>query len=105
MALFIARQRTKEIGIRKVFGSSTREIVSLLTRQFLKVVVIALAIAIPAAWYYTKIWLQSFVYQVDNRWVVYTLASIIVVAIAAITIISQSVRAANSNPIDAIRYE
>jgi putative ABC transport system permease protein len=105
MALFIARQRTKEIGIRKVFGSSTREIVSLLTRQFLKVVVIALAIAIPAAWYYTKIWLQSFVYQVDNRWVVYTLASVIVVAIAAITIISQSVRAANSNPIDAIRYE
>ncbi len=105
MSLFIARQRIKEIGIRKVFGSSTKEIVSLLTRQFLKVVVIALAIAIPAAWYYTRIWMQSFVYQAENRWLVFILAPLFVVFVAAITIITQSIKAANSNPIEALRYE
>lgn len=105
LALFIAKQKTKEIGIRKIFGSSIANIVKLLSKQFLKIIVIALAISIPAAWYYTNIWLKSFVFQIENKWIIYAFASIIVVLISFITILYQSLKAATSNPINAIRYE
>lgn len=105
LALFIAREKTKEIGIRKVFGSSVSAVVRLLAMQFIKVVVIALVIAIPVAWYYSNQWLHAFTYQIDNKWIIFAVASITIITISAITVIYQSFKAANSNPIDAIRYE
>lgn len=105
LALFIARQRTKEIGIRKIFGSSISSIIKLLVKQFVKILFVALLVAIPAAWYYSEKWLQDFAFKFDNRWTVYVFATIVVLVISFITIIYQSAKAAFSNPINAIKYE
>ncbi len=105
LALFMSRQKTKEIGIRKIFGSSVREIIVQLSKKFVLLVLIAAVIAIPVAWYYTDVWLREFVYQVEGRWIVFVLATIIAVIIAFVTIFYQSLRAASGNPVDAIRYE
>jgi putative ABC transport system permease protein len=105
LALFISRQKTKEIGVRKVFGGSIYEIVFILSKNFLKLIVISAIIAVPVAWFYTDKWLQSFVYQVENRGIVFVLATILAILIAFLTIFYQSYKAASSNPIDAIKYE
>ncbi len=105
LALFISRQKTKEIGVRKVFGGSVSEIILILSKNFMKLVIISAIIAIPVAWYYTDKWLQSFVYQVENRWIVFVLATILANVIAFVTIFYQSFRAASSNPVDALKYE
>ena len=105
LALFISRQKSKEIGVRKVFGGSVSEIVLQLSKNFIKLIIVSAIIAIPIAWYYMDKWLQSFVYQVDNRWIIFVLATILAVVIAFVTIFYQSHRAASSNPVDAIKYE
>lgn len=105
LAMFIAKQKTKEIGIRKIFGSSISGIVKLLSKQFLKIIIIALIIALPAAWSYTKEWLSSFVFQLENKWIIFVFASVTIIIISFITILYQSLKAAISNPINAIRYE
>jgi putative ABC transport system permease protein len=105
LALFISKQKTKEIGVRKVFGGSIEEIIIILSKNFIKLVVIAAIIGIPAAWYYMDKWLQTFVYQVQNRWIVFVLATILAIVIAFVTIFYQSYKAANSNPVDALKYE
>lgn len=105
LALFISRQKSKEIGVRKVFGGSISEIVLLLSQNFIKLIIISAIIAILVAWYYMDKWLQSFVYQVDNRWIIFVLATILAIVIAFATIFYQSYRAASSNPVDALKYE
>ncbi len=105
LALFISRQKTKEIGVRKVFGGSIFEIIFILSKNFLKLIIISAIIAIPVAWFYTDKWLQSFIYQVENRWFVFVLATILAVVIAFATIFYQSYKAASSNPVDALKYE
>ena len=105
LALFISRQKTKEIGVRKVFGGSVYEIIFLLSKNFVKLVVIAAIIGVPVAWYYMDKWLQAFVYQVENRWIIFVLATALAIVIAFVTIFYQSFRAATSNPVDAIKYE
>jgi len=105
LALFISRQRTKEIGIRKVFGGSISEIIIILSKNFIKLVIVSAIIGIPVAWYYMDIWLQSFVYQVENRWMVFVLATLLAIVIAFLTIFYQSYRAASSNPVDSLKYE
>ena len=105
LALFMSRQKTKEIGIRKIFGSSIREIIVQLSKKFVLLVLIAAVVAIPVAWYYTDLWLTSFVYKVEGRWIVFVLATIVAIVIAFVTIYYQSLRAASGNPVDAIRYE
>ena len=102
---FAAEQRTKEIGVRKVLGASTAGIVGLLSRDFLSLILVALVIASPLAYYFMHQWLQEFAYRVDIHWYVFALAGVIALAIAFLTVSFQSVKAALANPVQALRSE
>ena len=105
LAAFTAEQRTKEIGVRKVLGASVSSIVGLLSKDFLKLVVIAILIASPLAWYATNRWLQAFAYKIDISWWVFAAAGLLAVGIAILTISFQSVKAAIANPVKSLRTE
>jgi len=105
LATFMAERRTKEIGIRKVLGASVYGITSLLSTDFLKMVVIAVILATPLSWYLIGKWLDGFAYRVDIAWWVFPLAGLIAVFIAFVTVSYQSVRAAVANPVDSLRTE
>ncbi|MFK7774145.1 MAG: FtsX-like permease family protein [Saprospiraceae bacterium] len=105
LSTFIIQQRTKEIGIRKVLGASAIGIVSLLSKDFLKLVFIALVIATPVAWYVMNNWLQDFAYRVEIQWWVFALAGIVSIVVAFITVSSQSLKAALTNPVDSLKNE
>ncbi|MCB0633594.1 MAG: hypothetical protein KDD15_27865 [Lewinella sp.] len=105
LASYATEQRTKEIGIRKVLGASVAGIVSLLSKDFLKLVGVALLIAIPLAFYGMKQWLADFAYRIPMDWGLFVLAGIAVLLIAFFTISIQSVKTALTNPIDSLRNE
>jgi len=105
LASFTAEQRTKEIGIRKVLGANTPQIVQLLSKDFLRLVLIALVIATPIAWYSMQQWLQDFAYRIEINWGVFVLAGFAAVGIAIFSVSFQSVRAALANPVDSLRGE
>jgi putative ABC transport system permease protein len=105
LATFTARQRTKEIGVRKVLGASVAGIVSLLSVDFLKLIFIAIIIAAPAGWYLMQTWLQTFAYRVDLEWWVFVLSGVLSILIALITISFQSVKTAFINPVESLRSE
>jgi putative ABC transport system permease protein len=99
------RLRVKEIGIRKVLGASTGSITSMLSKEFLKLIVIASLISFPITWYAMNKWLQDFAYRISIQWWVFLLAGFIAVLVAAITISFQSVKAALANPVKSLRNE
>nr|HMQ64550.1 ABC transporter permease [Flavilitoribacter sp.] len=105
LATFAAVQRTKEVGIRKVFGASTGGLVALLSKDFLILVAIALLVAAPIAWYGMHEWLQNFSYRIDIHWSIFAIAALSVLAIAFLTVSFQSVRSALANPIKSLRNE
>jgi putative ABC transport system permease protein len=105
LAAFIAEQRTKEIGIRKVLGATVRDIVALLSADFVRLVVIAIVIASPVAYYFMHRWLQDFAYRVPISWWIYVLAGGGAIAIALVTVSLQSVRSAMANPVESLRAE
>ena len=105
LAAFTAEQRTKEIGIRKVLGSSIPQIIMLLSQEFMKWVVISNIIAWPIAYYIMHKWLEDFVYRVDINLMYFALAGFLTLMIAVITVSYQSIKAAVSNPINSLRYE
>jgi putative ABC transport system permease protein len=105
LATFTAEQRTKEIGVRKVLGASVASIVSLLSREFLKLVAIAIIVAVPVGWYIMQVWLGNFAYKIDAEWWVFALAGTISILIALLTVSFQSIRAALMNPVQSLKSE
>ncbi len=105
LTLFQSKLKTKEIGIRKVFGANINNVVLLLSKNFLKLILIAALIGIPAAYLYMDKWLQSFVFQVENRWTVFVAAFFLAIFIAILTILYQALKLAKANPVDSLRYE
>jgi putative ABC transport system permease protein len=105
LATFEAQQRVKEIGIRKVLGASVASLVGLLSKDFLKLVGIALVLAIPIARYAMNKWLQDFAYRIQMEGWVFVVAAVIALVIALVTISSQAIKAAISNPVKSLRTE
>ncbi|SOD79037.1 ABC transporter permease [Spirosoma fluviale] len=103
LAMFTAEQRTKEIGVRKVLGASVPNIVVLLSKDFLKLVLIAILIASPLAWWAMHQWLKDFAYRIDIEWWVFALAGLIAIGIAQLTVSFQSIKAALMNPVKSLR--
>lgn len=105
LATLTVVKRTKEIGIRKVLGASVGSIISLLSKDFLQLVLVAIIIASPAAWYLMNQWLQSFAYRTDVGWVPFVIAGLSVCAVALITMSFQTIKAAIANPVKSLRTE
>ena len=105
LAAFTTIQRTKEIGVRKVLGASVLSIVSLLSKDFVKLVGIAIVIASPLAWYGMSQWLSDFAYKVSIQWWVFLVAGVLAVSVALLTVSFQSIKAALVNPVKSLRSE
>jgi putative ABC transport system permease protein len=105
LATFTVEQRTKEIGIRKVMGATIAQIATLLSKEFLVLVVIAIAVATPLAWWAMNNWLQQFAYRMEITVWIFAFAGSIAVIIALLTVGSQAIKAAASNPVKSLRSE
>jgi putative ABC transport system permease protein len=105
LASFMAEQRRKEIGIRKVFGASAGNIYSLLSREFIKWILIANVIAWPVSWWALDNWLNNYAYRVPLSWWFFILSGAITFTITMLIISYQGLKSAVANPVDSIRYE
>jgi putative ABC transport system permease protein len=105
MSLFSCQRRTKEIGIRKINGARSTEVMAMLNKDLIKLVLIAFIIATPVGWYSMYKWLQDFAYRTEISWWIFLLAGLIAFVIALATVSLQSWRAAARNPVEALRYE
>jgi len=105
LVMFTAEKRAKEISIRKVLGASVADITTMLSKDFIKLILIAVVIATPIAWYYMEHWLQDFAYRTRISWWIFALSALVAVIIALVTISFQSIRAAIANPITSLRTE
>ncbi len=105
LATYAAEQRMKEVGVRKVLGASVANITILLSKDFLKLVLIAIVIASPLAWYAMNRWLADFAYKIDMEWWVFALAGLLAVGIALLTVSFQAIKAALMNPVKSLRSE
>ncbi|WP_158795417.1 ABC transporter permease [Pedobacter sp. L105] len=105
LAAYSAEQRTKEIGVRKVLGASVASLMQLLSLSFLKMVIVAIIIAIPLATYMMDNWLKSFEFHTTVSWVMIVTAAVGTMVIALLTVSYQAYKAANANPVDALKYE
>jgi putative ABC transport system permease protein len=103
--LFATAQRTKEIGVRKVLGASVSNIVMLLSKDFIKLVLIAFVIASPVAWYVMNNWLSDFAYRINISAWIFIIAGLLAVFIALATISFQAIKAAIANPVKSLRTE
>jgi putative ABC transport system permease protein len=105
LSVLSAERRTKEIGIRKVLGASVQTVVAILSRDFVKLVMLALLIAIPLGWYAANQWLQNYPYRIDISWKIFALAGFLVMLIAVVTISFQALKSAMANPVNSLRAE
>ena len=105
LVTFSTEQRTKEIGIRKVLGASVASIVNLLSKDFLKLVLMAVVIASPIAWWGMNQWLQDFAYKIGIEWWMFILPGLAAISIALLTVSFQSIKAASMNPVKSLRSE
>jgi putative ABC transport system permease protein len=105
LSAFSAEEKTKEIGVRKVLGSSVSQIVLLLSKEFIKFILIAFIIATPIAYLTIKSWLQDFAYRIDIGPSVFFISGLIVLLVALVTVSFQAIKAATANPVEALKYE
>ena len=105
LAAYTAERRTKEIGIRKILGASVQALGSLLSKEFLQLVVLSCVIAFPFAWWAMHAWLQDYKYRTDIQWWVFVVAGLMAIAIALITVSFQAIKAALANPVKSLRAE
>ena len=101
----MAEQRTKEIGVRKVLGATVTNIVILLSKEFARWVLLANLVAWPVAYIVMTNWLQKFAYRVELGWLTFIFAGVLALVIALLTVSSQALKSAFSNPAEALRYE
>ncbi|UZR97653.1 ABC transporter permease [Chondrinema litorale] len=105
LAMLSIQRRTKEVGIRKVLGAKVTDIVALITSDFIKLVIIAFVIAIPAGAYAINYWLEDFAYRIELQWWLFAIPGVLALLVATLTIGFQSIKAAIANPIDSLRNE
>jgi len=105
LVMFAAEQRIKEIGIRKVLGASTGWLTVLLSLDFVKLVLMAFLIALPAGWYAVDRWLQNFAYRIAISWWIFGLAGMLALGIAIFTVSFHAIRASLANPVHSLRTE
>lgn len=105
LSVYTARQRTKEIGIRKVLGATVAQVTVLLSQDFLKLVLIAAVVAFPVAWWAMNSWLQDFAYRINISWSVFVIAGLASILIALVTISFQAIKTAVANPVKSLRTE
>jgi putative ABC transport system permease protein len=105
LTAYMAEQRTKEIGIRKVMGASVGNIVSLFTVNYIKLLLISFVIAIPVAWWVGDRYLQNFAYRISLSWWMFAAAALITVALTLLTVSFQAIKAATANPVKALKTE
>ncbi|RYG43423.1 MAG: FtsX-like permease family protein, partial [Chitinophagaceae bacterium] len=105
LSAFMAEQRTKEIGVRKVLGASVANVVYLLSLNFTRLILIASVIAVPLAWFAINNWLEGFAYRVSVNWVIFLGASLSALIIAWLTVGYESIKAAVANPVRSLRAE
>jgi len=105
LASLSARSKTKEIGIRKVFGASVTDMTTLFSKQFIKVVMISCLIAWPLAYFAMNKWLQNFAYRTTLSIWIFILSGFAALVIALLTVSFQTIKAATANPVDSLRYE
>jgi len=105
LAKFTAEQRTKEIGIRKVLGATVSQVSTMLSKEFLKLVLVACLIAFPSAWWVMSKWLQDFAYKTNISWYIFLIAGVAALSIALITVSFQAIKAAIANPVKSLKSE
>ena len=105
LSAFMVERRTKEIGVRKVLGASVQNIVVLLSKDFLRLTLVAIVIAFPVAWYFMSKWLQDFAYRINITWTIFLMAGLSTLLITLVTISFQAIGAAMSNPVKSLRTE
>ncbi|WP_439489819.1 ABC transporter permease [Algoriphagus sp.] len=105
LAAFTAEKRKKEIGVRKVLGASTFGILRLVSKDFVRLVLISIAIAVPLAWYFADNWLKTYAYQTHLSWWIFAGSGILLVIIAVITVGAQAYKAASENPVNSLKSE
>ena len=105
LATYMAESRTKEVGVRKVLGASVFNVTLLLSKEFLRLVIISFIIASPIAWYAMNKWLDNYSYRVDIEWWVFVIAGLLALLIALVTVSYQAIRAALANPVKSLRTE
>jgi putative ABC transport system permease protein len=105
LVAYVSSTRTKEIGIRKVMGASTTQILTLLSKQFVKLLIIAAILAVPISWWGGDTWLSNYAYHIEIDGWLFAIATLIVFSIALFTVLWQSISTANANPVDSLRDE
>jgi putative ABC transport system permease protein len=105
LVIYTTTQRTKEIGVRKVLGASVTQIVSLLSKDFIRLVVLGFIIAVPLAWWAMNKWLQDFVYRTSISWWIFILSGLLMILMALLTLSIQTIRSAIANPVKSLRTE